>query len=374
MEASNETTILTTPTTPITVTPITPVIDIPTPTTPTIIITPSTTTPTTPTTPTTETIPAVTISTSTTSISKDAAPLCHYTPRIHSNITPVPASIDNESSLVKPDTITTITTSDITTNTSLNIKTNLIPTITNTNITPSNTNNTLTLNTNTTPIDLDTSLTNDTTKAKKKTKGRQKIEMKMIKEEENRLITFSKRRSGIYKKACELVTLCGAEVGVVIFSPSGKPFSYGSPSIDDVASRFLPSQTDTQTSPIVEAQYRRVRINELNEHYNNMSNNLDAEKETLKEHKKMTAEGSTPRAIDVAPNLPKGWWDAPVDGLSLDELKQLHKNLEELHAKMVKQGLINRSGTNQELINSLMNFVEHQSATGIHASCDSHVI
>ena len=63
--------------------------------------------------------------------------------------------------------------------------------------------------------------------------------MKKIDKEVDRLVTFSKRRSGINKKASELVTLCGAEVGVVVFSPAAKPFSFGHPSVESVANRFL---------------------------------------------------------------------------------------------------------------------------------------
>ncbi|KAM0986000.1 hypothetical protein ACFX13_013457 [Malus domestica] len=45
----------------------------------------------------------------------------------------------------------------------------------------------------------------------KKTRGRQKTEMKRIEKEDDRLVVFSKRRSGIYKKATELGALCGAQ-------------------------------------------------------------------------------------------------------------------------------------------------------------------
>ena len=118
---------------------------------------------------------------------------------------------------------------------------------------------------------------------RKKTKGRQKIEMKKIENEDDRLITFLKRRSGIYKKASELVTLCGAEVGVVIFSPAGKPFSFGHPSVESMANHFLkqnPPQGDNPHS-LVEA-HQKVRINELNQQYNVLSNQLEFEKEREK--------------------------------------------------------------------------------------------
>ncbi|ESR34578.1 hypothetical protein CICLE_v10006588mg [Citrus x clementina] len=57
--------------------------------------------------------------------------------------------------------------------------------------------------------------------AAKKTKGRQKIEMKKIENEGGRLITFSKRRSGIYKKASELMTLTGSKIAILLFSLLG---------------------------------------------------------------------------------------------------------------------------------------------------------
>ncbi|KAK9180887.1 hypothetical protein WN944_024023 [Citrus x changshan-huyou] len=66
----------------------------------------------------------------------------------------------------------------------------------------------------------------------KKTRGRQNIEMKKIEHEDDRMMTFSKRRSGIYKKASELVTLTGSEIRIVLFSLFGKPFTFGHPSLE----------------------------------------------------------------------------------------------------------------------------------------------
>ncbi|KAI0515886.1 hypothetical protein KFK09_008555 [Dendrobium nobile] len=69
--------------------------------------------------------------------------------------------------------------------------------------------------------------------------GRKKIEIKRIEKEENRQVCFSKRRKGLFKKASELSTLCGAEVAVVVFSLTGKPYCFGHPSVDHVLRRFL---------------------------------------------------------------------------------------------------------------------------------------
>ncbi|XP_051120967.1 agamous-like MADS-box protein AGL29 [Andrographis paniculata] len=69
--------------------------------------------------------------------------------------------------------------------------------------------------------------------------GRRKIPMQKIEKESNLLVTFSKRKSGVVKKASELCTLTGAEAGVVVFSPGEKAHSFGHPSIDSISSKFL---------------------------------------------------------------------------------------------------------------------------------------
>ncbi|KAI3968206.1 hypothetical protein MKX01_018509 [Papaver californicum] len=65
--------------------------------------------------------------------------------------------------------------------------------------------------------------------------GRGKIEIKRIENSTNRQVTFSKRRGGLLKKAHELAVLCDAQLGLIIFSSSGKMFEYSSP-----PSKYLP--------------------------------------------------------------------------------------------------------------------------------------
>ncbi|XP_011027463.1 PREDICTED: floral homeotic protein PMADS 2-like isoform X2 [Populus euphratica] len=60
--------------------------------------------------------------------------------------------------------------------------------------------------------------------------GRGKIEIKRIENSSNRQVTFSKRRSGIIKKAKEITVLCDAQVSLVIFASSGRMHEYCSPS------------------------------------------------------------------------------------------------------------------------------------------------
>ncbi|KAJ0756956.1 putative transcription factor MADS-type1 family [Helianthus annuus] len=52
--------------------------------------------------------------------------------------------------------------------------------------------------------------------------GRGKVTLKRIENKINRQVTFSKRRSGLLKKAHEISVLCDADVALIIFSTKGK--------------------------------------------------------------------------------------------------------------------------------------------------------
>nr|QOC69182.1 MADS transcription factor AP3-1 [Caltha palustris] len=59
--------------------------------------------------------------------------------------------------------------------------------------------------------------------------GRGKIEIKRIENSTNRQVTYSKRRTGIMKKARELNVLCDAQVALIMVSNTGKCTAYFSP-------------------------------------------------------------------------------------------------------------------------------------------------
>ncbi|KAL8060853.1 hypothetical protein ABFX02_02G051800 [Erythranthe guttata] len=68
--------------------------------------------------------------------------------------------------------------------------------------------------------------------------GRGKIVIRRIDNSTNRQVTFSKRRSGLMKKAKELSILCDAEVGLIIFSSTGKLYDFASTSMQTVIERY----------------------------------------------------------------------------------------------------------------------------------------
>nr|APY18446.1 AP1/FUL2 [Cymbidium goeringii]AXY87464.1 MADS-box protein-like protein [Cymbidium goeringii] len=69
--------------------------------------------------------------------------------------------------------------------------------------------------------------------------GRGRVQLKRIENKINRQVTFSKRRSGLLKKAHELSILCDAEVALIIFSTKGKLYEYSTDScMDRILERY----------------------------------------------------------------------------------------------------------------------------------------
>ncbi|KAK8965861.1 Agamous-like MADS-box protein AGL61 [Platanthera guangdongensis] len=157
---------------------------------------------------------------------------------------------------------------------------------------------------------------------KRQSMGRQKIAMKRIVREEARQVCFSKRRAGLFKKATELSILCGAEIGIVVFSPAGKPFSFGHPSLDHIIRRFISGGAGAP------AQLHEIRIDgdklhHLNEEHAAFHAGLI---EKLEEARRRRSELEMEVAeLQVALGL-----DIEVQQMMMEELKSFHNALEEL--------------------------------------------
>ncbi|CAI0547586.1 unnamed protein product [Linum tenue] len=173
----------------------------------------------------------------------------------------------------------------------------------------------------------------------KKTRGRQKIQMKMIEKESDRMVTFSKRRAGIYKKLSEFVTLTGSEVGFLVFSLAGKPFSYGDPSFEDLALRYLGHLHEPQI-PLNQGMYRQARIQELLWTHNNLRELMEEE-----EKKKKFLRGKLER------KPMNNWWNKGVGEVEVEELSDLEAAYSDVLMKVENRrmeviGLTNNINTN----------------------------
>ncbi|XP_049381143.1 agamous-like MADS-box protein AGL62 [Solanum stenotomum] len=128
----------------------------------------------------------------------------------------------------------------------------------------------------------------------------------------NLQVTFSKRCDGVFKKATALFTLCGADIVVVVFSPSNKPYSCGHPSVESIMNRFLGENPPTDTNapnPIVIAHQNANTVGLTNRKLNRLEISLEREKkygEVLQASRK----------------------EHPIEKLSSFDLKNLFKALE----------------------------------------------
>ncbi|KAJ9151969.1 Transcription factor RLM1 [Pleurostoma richardsiae] len=68
--------------------------------------------------------------------------------------------------------------------------------------------------------------------------GRRKIEIKAIKDDRNRSVTFLKRKGGLFKKAHELSVLCSVDVAVFIFGSNKKLYEYSSGDMRELITRY----------------------------------------------------------------------------------------------------------------------------------------
>ncbi|KAJ0260307.1 Agamous-like MADS-box protein AGL61 [Hirschfeldia incana] len=164
---------------------------------------------------------------------------------------------------------------------------------------------------------------------KKETMGRQRIPMVRIKKETHRQVTFSKRRAGLFKKASELCTLCGAEVGIIVYSPAKKPFSFGHPSVESVLDRYL-SRNNLSTAQEQKPQGNTAASSVLNMELTQIVSQLEEEK------KKGQAMAEMRKANAVRWSM-TNWWEMPVEEMNMVQLREMKSALVELMKIVVSE-------------------------------------
>nr|XP_017256371.1 PREDICTED: agamous-like MADS-box protein AGL62 [Daucus carota subsp. sativus] len=162
-----------------------------------------------------------------------------------------------------------------------------------------------------------------------KSKGRQKIVMAKMSKESNLKVTFSKRRSGLFKNASELSTLCGVEIAIIVFSPRKIVFSFGYSNVEQIFDKFLnaqnPSPTNLTMLQLVHAlSSARVRL--LNTELSQLLNYCEEQKKQREELVKLSKQRQ-----DMF------WWETPVDDLRFEQLDRLKTGMEDLKRNIATQ-------------------------------------
>ncbi|CAH2076423.1 unnamed protein product [Thlaspi arvense] len=164
-------------------------------------------------------------------------------------------------------------------------------------------------------------------------RGRQKIEIIKMSKKSNLQVTFSKRRFGLFKKASELCTLCGAKILMVVFSPGGKVFSFGNPNVAELVYHFLNHshnslflQQFNNNLQLVESRPHEI-IQRLNE-------------KLTEAHAKQENEKNKRKFLDALRETrgQKGfWYENDVCDLDLNQTDQLIHALHDVKKKLVSE-------------------------------------
>ncbi|KAK1257854.1 Agamous-like MADS-box protein AGL62 [Acorus gramineus] len=154
--------------------------------------------------------------------------------------------------------------------------------------------------------------------------GRKKIEMKKIEKEDALQVCFSKRKKGLFKKASELSLLCGAEIAIIVFSPSGKAYIFAQPSLDSIINTCNTSASSSLT------HHQQRRIHDLNEDNADLLAHLDAERARSQKLKLATQRPAQDNPLTVL-------WETPLEELSLPDLQRLLSTAERVKEMMVSR-------------------------------------
>ncbi|CAH8392340.1 unnamed protein product [Eruca vesicaria subsp. sativa] len=168
--------------------------------------------------------------------------------------------------------------------------------------------------------------------------GRRKIKMEKVQDTNTKKVPFSKRRSGLFKKAAELATLCNAEVGILVFSPGNKPYPYGSPCFDLVVERY---NNESEDSDSCETSGNGRRNRDRQE--KRICKRLNSIMEQVEVEKK--------RGEDLQNQLETAGeekFDKPIEDLSLEELKEYEDKMMNMH------GMIQSNISQMQVSSTLM--------------------
>ncbi|XP_077222049.1 agamous-like MADS-box protein AGL29 [Tasmannia lanceolata] len=151
--------------------------------------------------------------------------------------------------------------------------------------------------------------------------GKRKIEIKKIENKNVRQVCFSKRRTGLFKKASELCILCDSQIAIITFSPGGKPYVFAHPSVDAVLDYYLGGPTPS---------HALVRVPILSNQVSQLEHQLE------KEQKKIKMGGN-----DDSGDGRDYWWDRinmeELGELPIEDQTALIRKMEQVRENMVRR-------------------------------------
>ncbi|XP_009769491.1 agamous-like MADS-box protein AGL62 [Nicotiana sylvestris] len=164
-------------------------------------------------------------------------------------------------------------------------------------------------------------------------KGRKSVRLARIENQNNRQVTFSKRRNSVFKKANELATMTGAEVGIIVCPQGSKPYSFGHPNVNETINKYVGEERPpSPSSPGIDDKYvqmfRKANSRELNTRLNSLQDQLDFELNLKSKLKQMN------KSVESQ----QEWFKGPIEKMNYSEASMLKKGLEDLLLKVKNYG------------------------------------
>lgn len=144
--------------------------------------------------------------------------------------------------------------------------------------------------------------------------GRKKTVIRRIEQEDARHISYSKRRLGLFSKATNLAVLTGAQVAALAFSPGGKAFSFGHPSVESVVDRFLAGEGARAGAREEGAAGEDEKLEKLQQEFDELRAELDEAKKLKKLHEEVMAKER------AAGDLIAAWVDPKVRDMGDEDM------------------------------------------------------
>ncbi|XP_070052079.1 agamous-like MADS-box protein AGL61 [Nicotiana tomentosiformis] len=130
-------------------------------------------------------------------------------------------------------------------------------------------------------------------------KVRKSVRLAKIENQNNRQVTFSKCRNGVFKKANELVVMTGAEVGIIVCPQGSKPYSFGHPNVNETINKYVGEERPSSPSGTDDNKLKQ------------MNKNVESQQE---------------------------WFKGPIEKMNYTEASMLKEGLEDLLLKLKNYG------------------------------------
>ncbi|KAL2936716.1 Agamous-like MADS-box protein AGL21, partial [Bienertia sinuspersici] len=154
--------------------------------------------------------------------------------------------------------------------------------------------------------------------------GRGKMVIERIDNTTSRQVTFSKRRSGLIKKARELSILCDAELGMIIFSNTGKLYEFASTNMRSVIERYHSTDDNKpQPTPSEDLKYWQREATRIRQQLQLLEES----------HKKLMGENLSNLSIEDLTNL-ENQLEASLKAVRTQKGSHLRQENIEFHQKL----------------------------------------